>query len=45
MKGQAFISLEDIKSSSRALNLLNGLIIKNKPVIVQYGRVQLNPGK
>ncbi|KAF7281220.1 hypothetical protein GWI33_005010 [Rhynchophorus ferrugineus] len=37
MRGQAFIQFEDVSHSTQALEILNGVILKGKPVIAQYG--------
>ncbi|XP_030750713.1 RNA-binding protein 41-like isoform X1 [Sitophilus oryzae] len=38
MRGQAFIEFVDEGESSKALNILNGVILEGKPVIVQFGK-------
>ncbi|XKL63464.1 hypothetical protein PGB90_005828 [Kerria lacca] len=41
MKGQAFITLQNIKQAELALKETNGFIIKGKPMVVQYARSAL----
>lgn len=36
LRGQAFITFEDQTSACRALQELNGTVLRNKPVIIQY---------
>lgn len=38
MRGQAFITFPDTNSSSRALEHVNGYLLKDRPIIIQYGR-------
>ncbi|KAH7445706.1 hypothetical protein KP509_01G021100 [Ceratopteris richardii] len=37
MKGQAFVTFSDVETSSKALQLLNGYILRGKPVVIQFG--------
>ncbi len=38
MKGQAFVTLQNVKQAELALKETNGYIIKNKPMVVQFAR-------
>lgn len=38
MKGQAFISLQNVEQAKLALKETNGYILKGKPMVVQYAR-------
>ncbi|KAK9955752.1 hypothetical protein ABG768_015608 [Culter alburnus] len=38
LKGQAFITLSDIKSAQAALDMLNGYKLLEKPLIIEFGR-------
>ncbi|XP_051732746.1 RNA-binding protein 41 isoform X2 [Ctenopharyngodon idella] len=38
LKGQAFITLSDVKSAQAALDLLNGYKLLEKPLIIEFGR-------
>ncbi|GFS17132.1 RNA-binding protein 41-like [Elysia marginata] len=38
MKGQAFVTLPDEAAASEALNLVNGYLLHDSPVIVSYGK-------
>ena len=38
MKGQAFITLPSERRAKRALRDTNGLIVKGKPMVVQFAR-------
>ncbi|EFA02104.2 RNA-binding protein 41 [Tribolium castaneum] len=38
MQGQAFIEAIDEKTAAEMLDQFNGLIVKNKPIIIQFGR-------
>eukprot|EP00105_Crassostrea_gigas_P042565 XP_019926713.1 PREDICTED: RNA-binding protein 41-like isoform X1 [Crassostrea gigas] len=38
MRGQAFITFPDTNSASRALEHVNGYLLKDRPIIIQYGR-------
>jgi hypothetical protein len=40
MKGQAFVTFPTVDSAERALNLLNGYMFKEKPLIIQFGHRQ-----
>lgn len=42
MKGQAFITLQNIKQAELALKETNGYIIKDKPMVVQFARSAIN---
>lgn len=41
MRGQAFITFPDTNSASRALEHVNGYLLKDRPIIIQYGRKKL----
>ncbi|XP_010528771.1 PREDICTED: U11/U12 small nuclear ribonucleoprotein 65 kDa protein [Tarenaya hassleriana] len=41
MRGQAFVTFPSVELAHHALNLVNGFMFKNKPMIIQFGR---NPG-
>ncbi|KAK7290613.1 hypothetical protein RIF29_05159 [Crotalaria pallida] len=41
MRGQAFITFPSIELAHHGLNLVNGYVLKGKPMIIQFGR---NPG-
>lgn len=38
MKGQAFITLQNIVQTQLALEETNGYILKNKPMVVQFAK-------
>ena len=38
MKGQAFITLQNVNQANLALKETNGFIIKDKPMCVQFAR-------
>lgn len=38
MKGQAFVTLQNIKQAKLALEETNGYILKDKPMVVQFAR-------
>lgn len=38
MKGQAFVTLQNVKQAELALKETNGFIVKDKPMIVQFAR-------
>ncbi|XP_067279641.1 RNA-binding protein 41 [Pseudorasbora parva] len=38
LKGQAFITLSDVKSAQAALDLLNGYKLLEKPLVIEFGR-------
>ncbi|XP_020218509.1 U11/U12 small nuclear ribonucleoprotein 65 kDa protein [Cajanus cajan] len=38
MRGQAFITFPSIQLAHHALNLVNGYVLKSKPMIIQFGR-------
>ncbi|XP_025087335.1 RNA-binding protein 41-like isoform X3 [Pomacea canaliculata] len=38
MRGQAFITFENVKTASDALTLVNGFKLHERPLIIQYGR-------
>ena len=38
MKGQAFITLQNVKQAEKALKETNGYILKDKPLVVQFAR-------
>ncbi|XP_067231301.1 RNA-binding protein 41 isoform X2 [Chanodichthys erythropterus] len=38
LKGQAFITLSDVKSAQAALDMLNGYKLLEKPLIIEFGR-------
>ncbi|XP_065158007.1 RNA-binding protein 41-like [Atheta coriaria] len=42
MRGQAFLTFDSVETAQKMLNTLNGLIINDKPVILQYGRTLEN---
>ncbi|KAJ4432420.1 RNA-binding protein 41-like isoform X2 [Periplaneta americana] len=37
MKGQAFITFPSIEKATEALDLVNGFVLRKKPMIIQYG--------
>lgn len=37
LRGQAFVTFEDDRIASKAMEELNGILLSNKPVIMQYG--------
>lgn len=39
MKGQAFITLQNVKQAQLALEETNGFILKDKPMVVQFAKV------
>lgn len=38
MKGQAFVTLENVQIAQKAIEETNGFILKDKPLVVVYGR-------
>ncbi|XP_044256101.1 RNA-binding protein 41-like isoform X2 [Tribolium madens] len=38
MQGQVFIEMTDEKTAGHIIDQYNGLVIKNKPIIIQFGR-------
>lgn len=38
LRGQAFVTLPDKRTASRALRLTHGLMLKGKPIVVVYGK-------
>ncbi|XP_006815468.1 RNA-binding protein 41-like [Saccoglossus kowalevskii] len=40
MKGQAFITFDCVESAVKALQLINGYLLKGKPIVIQYGKKQ-----
>ncbi|RDY11553.1 U11/U12 small nuclear ribonucleoprotein 65 kDa protein, partial [Mucuna pruriens] len=38
MRGQAFLTFPSIELAHHALNLVNGYVLKGKPMIIQFGR-------
>ncbi|KAJ8762756.1 hypothetical protein K2173_017571 [Erythroxylum novogranatense] len=38
MRGQAFVTFPSIELAHQALNLVNGFVFKEKPMIIQFGR-------
>ncbi|XP_033834361.1 RNA-binding protein 41 [Periophthalmus magnuspinnatus] len=38
LKGQAFITLSDVETAQKALNLLHGYRLLGKPLVVEFGR-------
>ncbi|XP_050223982.1 U11/U12 small nuclear ribonucleoprotein 65 kDa protein isoform X2 [Mercurialis annua] len=38
MRGQAFVTFPSVELAHQALNLVNGYIFKDKPMIIQFGR-------
>lgn len=38
MKGQAFVTLQNIGQAQLALNETNGYILKDKPMVVQFAK-------
>ncbi|XP_061358304.1 U11/U12 small nuclear ribonucleoprotein 65 kDa protein isoform X2 [Gastrolobium bilobum] len=38
MRGQAFLTFPSIELAHHALNLVNGYVLKDKPMIIQFGR-------
>ncbi|XP_044745616.1 uncharacterized protein LOC123307396, partial [Coccinella septempunctata] len=45
MKGQAFVEIENAQLAEQALEQINGLIVKNKPVIIQFSTKTELPNK
>lgn len=39
MKGQAFITLQNVEQAQLALNETNGFILKDKPMVVQFAKI------
>ena len=39
MKGQAFVTLQNVAQAELALNETNGFILKDKPMVVQFAKV------
>lgn len=42
MKGQAFVTLQNIKQAEIALAETNGYILKDKPMVVQFSKTVQN---
>lgn len=42
MKGQAFITLQNIEQAQLALDETNGFILKDKPMVVQFAKIAKN---
>lgn len=40
MKGQAFVTFPSVKQASEALEDTNGFILKDKPMVVVFGKVK-----
>lgn len=38
MKGQAFVTLQNVAQAQLALEETNGYILKDKPMVVQFGK-------
>ena len=38
MRGQAFVTFKDCDTAKRALQLCNGYVLKEKPLIIEYGK-------
>lgn len=38
MKGQAFVTLQNVQLAQKALRETNGYILKDKPLVVQFAR-------
>lgn len=38
MKGQAFVTLQNMEQAQKALQETNGYILKDKPMVVQFAR-------
>lgn len=38
MKGQAFVTLQTVEQTKKALEETNGYILKDKPMVVQFAR-------
>ncbi|XP_054713795.1 RNA-binding protein 41-like [Uloborus diversus] len=38
MKGQAFVHFNDVKVSEKALHYANGYMLREKPIIIEFGR-------
>lgn len=38
MRGQAFVTFSSVELAHQALNLVNGYVFKDKPMIIQFGR-------
>lgn len=45
MKGQAFITLQNVKQAQLALKETNGYILRDKPLVVQFARSALSKDK
>nr|APR62721.1 RNA-binding protein 41 [Harmonia axyridis] len=45
MKGQAFIEMENCQLAAEALKCINGVIVKNKPIIIQFSSKHELPKK
>ncbi|XP_060530742.1 uncharacterized protein LOC132704632 isoform X2 [Cylas formicarius] len=41
MKGQAFVKFQSIEQASEAMDVLNGVIIGNRPIICQFGKKKI----
>lgn len=39
MKGQAFVTLQNVEQAQRALEETNGYILKDKPMVVHFAKV------
>lgn len=42
MKGQAFITLQNVMQAQMALEETNGYILKDKPMVVQFAKAVKN---
>ena len=42
MKGQAFVTLQNIEQAKLALDETNGYILREKPMVVQFAKVAKN---
>ena len=40
MKGQAFITFPQVNQASEALEDTNGFILKDKPMVIAFGKVK-----
>lgn len=42
MKGQSFVTLQNVAQAQLALSEVNGYILKDKPMVVQFAKVPKN---
>ncbi|XP_027215592.2 RNA-binding protein 41 [Penaeus vannamei] len=43
MRGQAFVTFQDVATATKALKTCNGYIIHGKPMVIAYGKKQNSP--